>query len=109
LDRFLESRISGSPENEMLILTRPRFRVISRTKWEVNITRKYRVASSAMVLKTIGILSPHASDFIARTTITENARRSDPCAFSAESVFSNLNSRRFPRTIEEGDADSRDF
>jgi len=47
-------------------LTRPRIRVISSTKWEVNITRKYRVASSAMVPRMVGILSDDAFDRIAK-------------------------------------------
>ena len=57
-------------------LTRPRLRVITSTKWEENITRKYRVASFAMQLKMDGILSPCASNVIAKKMITENARKS---------------------------------
>ena len=45
-------------------LTRPRIRVISSTKWEVNITRKYRVASSAMVPRMVGILTDDAFDLM---------------------------------------------
>ena len=60
----------------MVALTRPRFKVISSTKWEVNITRKYRVASSAMAFKIVGTLSPRASDVAAMKMIKENARKS---------------------------------
>lgn len=74
----------------MALLTRPRFRVISRIKWEVNITRKYRVASSAMLLKIVGILVPCPSAFTAKKTITENARKSDSNILCAGSVPSDL-------------------
>ena len=57
-------------------LTRPRSRVISSTKWEVNMTRKYRIASSAIVPKRLGILSFFASDFEAKKTINVKARKS---------------------------------
>ena len=57
-------------------LTRPRVRVISSTKWELNITRKYRVASSAIVRRMFGILSVDAFDFAAKKMINENASKS---------------------------------
>ena len=57
-------------------LTRPRIRVISSTKWEVNITRKYHVASSTTILRMLGKLSFGASDLIAKKTINKNARES---------------------------------
>ena len=57
-------------------LTRPRFKVISTTKWELAITRKYRVASSAMVLRIVGTLSPRVPDFAAKKMIDSKARES---------------------------------
>lgn len=78
LDRFLDAPgVTGrSPNRRTTTLTRPRLKVISSTKWEVNITKKYRVASSAMVFKILGILSPDAFDRAATKMVNENARRS---------------------------------
>ena len=42
----------------------------------MNITKKYRVASSAMVSKMVGILRFEAFDFIAQNMVNENARES---------------------------------
>lgn len=56
----------GAVGKGAVALTRPRIRVISSTKWEVNITRKYHVASSAMVPKMVGILTDDAFDRIAK-------------------------------------------
>ena len=64
-------------ERETVALTRASPKVISSTKWEVNITKKYRVASSAMFFKMVGILSPLASDTAAKKIIDQNARKSD--------------------------------
>ena len=61
---------------EGVALTRPRVRVISSTKWELNITRKYHVASCAMVPKMVGPLRFDAFDFAAEKVINENARKS---------------------------------
>ena len=61
---------------EGVALTRPRVRVISSTKWELNITRKYHVASCAMVPKRVGPLRFNALDFAAEKVINENARKS---------------------------------
>lgn len=58
-------------------LTRPRFRVITRTKWEVNMTRKYSVASSAIVSERVENLNPGALNFLVRKIINENARVSE--------------------------------
>jgi len=58
-------------------LTRPTVRVISSTRWALNITRKYHVASSAMVPRMLGTLSSEAFDFAAKKVINENARKSD--------------------------------
>ena len=63
-------------QRETITLTRPRFRVISTTTWEVAITRKYRVASSAIVLKSVGTLRPFVPDLAAKKTINKNARES---------------------------------
>ena len=41
--------ISHHPEREAVALTRPKYRVIASTKWEVNITKKYSTASAAIV------------------------------------------------------------
>ena len=57
-------------------LTRPRVKVISSAKWEVNMTMKYHVASSAMVARMVGTLRSAAFDFTARKVINENARKS---------------------------------
>ena len=102
------SIISSYPGDEAFALTRPRFRVISRTKWEVNITRKYSVASSAMVFKIDGILSPCTSDLMAKKTINKNARRSGSFTF-LRSQRPKFRFRRYPLTVEEGDADSRNL
>ena len=58
-------------------LTRPRVRVITRTKWAVNMTKKYRAVSWAMVLKSPTTLRPDRFDFFAKYTINRNARESD--------------------------------
>ena len=46
--------------------TRAKSRVIASTKWDENITRKYRIASSAMVPKSVGTLSPADLDVLAK-------------------------------------------
>ena len=43
---------------------------------EVNIKRKYRVASSAIVLKTIEILNPALFDRAIKNRVNEKARKS---------------------------------
>ena len=58
-------------------LTRPIIRVIVSTKCEVKMTRKYRVASSAIVPKILGALKPGIFDFLAKKRINENASESD--------------------------------
>lgn len=68
-------------------LTRPRFMVISNTKWEVNMTRKYRVASSATTPKILGAPNVGILDRIAREIISENARKSGTYSFSRVSVI----------------------
>ena len=60
----------------VVALTLPRVRVISNTKWELNMTRKYHVASSAMVSRILGVLRFDTFDFAAKKVINENARRS---------------------------------
>ena len=74
LDRWLGTReleviIS---DRGMAILTRPSANVMVSTKCEVNMTKKYRVESFAMVL-TI----PGAVVFLVRKTISKNAKKSD--------------------------------
>ena len=61
---------------EGVALTRPRVKVNSSAKWEVNITMKYHVASSAMVARMVGILRSAALDLNAKKAINENARKS---------------------------------
>ena len=61
---------------EGVALTRPRVRVISSTKWELNITRKYHVASWAMAPRRVGPLIFDALDFPVKNMINENARKS---------------------------------
>jgi hypothetical protein len=51
-----------SGERGRIALTRPRARASSSTRWAVNMKRKYRVASSAMVLMITGSLSPSFFD-----------------------------------------------
>ena len=68
--------VSDPQLGEVAALTLPRSRVISSTKWEVNMIRKYHIASSAMVPRIVGILSFAASDLDAMKTINENARES---------------------------------
>ena len=61
---------------EGVALTRPRVKVISSTKWEVNIIRKYHVASSTMVARMVGTLRSAALDLVAKKATSENARKS---------------------------------
>lgn len=60
-----------------ITLARPRVRVITSTKWAVNMTRKYRTVSSAMVLKSPRTLNPDVLDLFAKKTIKDNATESD--------------------------------
>jgi len=60
---------------EGVVLTRPRVRAISNTKWELNMIRKYHVASSAMVLRMLGTPRCDTFDFT-KKVINENARKS---------------------------------
>ena len=80
MDRFLRrsaEHYSHGSDRGAVALTRPRFRVISSTKWEVNITKKYRVASSAIVLKIVGIWSPGVFVRLAKTMVNAKARKSE--------------------------------
>jgi hypothetical protein len=94
--------LSNHPGGEKIALTRPRFRVNTSTKWEVNITRKYHVASSAMLSKIVGTLSPGTLDFLAEKIINENARESDVYISSAASALPGPDPRRLRHTVEEG-------
>ena len=60
----------------MVALTRQRIRVISSTKCEVNITKKYRVASSKTVLNIPGTLGSSVFDRLAKKNVNKNARKS---------------------------------
>ena len=89
----------------VVVLTRPRVRVISNTKWEVNITRKYQVAPSAMILESTGSLSPCAFVFIAKNIIATNARES---IYTSSHKINRIQGRAkdqwFKRTKAERDA-----
>ena len=61
---------------EGVALTLPKIKVISSTKWELNMTRKYHVASWAMVPRIVGPLIFDVPDFAAKKVINENARKS---------------------------------
>ena len=74
---------------EVVGLTRPRVRVISSTKWELNITRKYHVASCAMVPRSVGPLIFDVPDFPVKNMINENARKSGVYISPQESVEMN--------------------
>lgn len=66
LEKYARDVLGCSPEERIVALTRPRFNVNTSTKWEVNITRKYHVASSAIVSKMVGTLRPGTLDFFAK-------------------------------------------
>jgi hypothetical protein len=68
--------LARDEERGKVALTRPSARVISSTKWEVNITRKYSVASSTMVAKIPVNSSPPIFDLLAKKRINKNARES---------------------------------
>ena len=78
--------IDRSSEREMVALTGPRFRVNTNARWALKITKKYLVASSAIVLKIVGILSARFSGFAARKMIEKNARESNYSRFLQVSV-----------------------
>ena len=67
----------------------------------MNITRKYRVASSAIVSRIEGILNLDDLDVIAKKIVNENARKSGLYASSAWLTPPVLNLRVL-HTIEEG-------
>ena len=67
-----------------VILTLPKDSAASSTKWEVNIKRKYRVASSAIVLKIAEVLSPAFFDRITKKMVNVKAKKSEVSAFSDE-------------------------
>jgi hypothetical protein len=64
-------------------LTRSRFKVISSTKCEVKITKKYRVASCVIVPRIVGTLIPGTFDRIAKYTVNANANASKVQTVSA--------------------------
>jgi len=68
--------IGGVESGGTATLTRPRVRVISSTKWEVNIIKKYKVESSAMVFRIFGSLPLVSFVVIAKKIINENASKS---------------------------------
>lgn len=89
LQRPLEKRtldVTGRRlERGTVALTRAKIRVIKSTKWAVNITKKYRVASFAMTCQRLRKLSPGVLESCARKMISENTRRSG--VYTAESVL----------------------
>jgi hypothetical protein len=68
-------------EREEVALTRPRIRFISSAKWEVNITRKYSVASFAMISQRFVNPSPGVLNLFAKKIINENASKSEVSIF----------------------------
>ena len=80
----------GGADIRMAALTRPSARVMVRTKWEVNITIKYRVASCAMIPRIPGTLNPGALDAAAMKIINENARESDSCVIRGISTAGGI-------------------
>ena len=78
-----------------MALTRPRSKVISSTKWEVKITRKYHTASSATVPIIVGILRLPAPHLNAKNVINENARKSGIYVTSGVSQYD----RHLARTL----------
>lgn len=81
LDCFLETYVGYRTtwdviNREETALTRPRVKVISSTKCEVKMTRKYSVASSMMVFK-MPVTSNPVFDLLARKMINKNVRESD--------------------------------
>ena len=94
MDRCLTTEIIGYHRGRKSdALTRPRFRVNTSTKCEENITRKYHVASSAILSKIVGTLSPGTFAFLAEKMISEKARESDVYALSAASALPGLDSK----------------
>ena len=65
-----------------VILTLPKDSAASSTKWEVNIKRKYRVASSAIVLRIAEVLSPAFFDRITKRMVNVKAKKSEVSTFS---------------------------
>ena len=79
-DRVLEKcaldDVEYGRKEEPIGLTRPKYRVIARTKWEVKMTMKYSIASTAIVSNMPRILCPEALDLVNKYIINENARKS---------------------------------
>ena len=73
-----ETRVEDhNPDGGTAILTRPSANVIVSTKFVVNMTKKYRVESVAMVPTIPGPLNPGAVIFFVTKTISRNAKKSD--------------------------------
>ena len=70
---------SVAPGRGTAVRTRPSVRVIASTKWEVNMTRKYHVASSAIFPKIVGKLTARTLDLAAAETMNRKARESGLC------------------------------
>ena len=71
-------------------------------KWEVNITRKYNVASIVITFKILGISSPCVFDAFAKNMINANVRNSGTCALLTGSVSSG-DKRWLQQTVDERD------
>lgn len=61
----------------------PKDSAASSTKWEVNMKRKYRAASSAIVFKITEVLSPVFLDRVTKKMVNEKAKKSAVSTFSA--------------------------
>lgn len=75
--RHILGVICRSPAEKTTVLTRANMRVVMITRWEVNITRKYHVASSTIVPRILETSSPCFFDVLAKKTIKENVRNSE--------------------------------
>lgn len=79
---------------EKVTLTRPRPMVISSTKWEVNMTKKYNAESSAMDFRMFGRLPLVFFITIVKKIINENAKKSGAYDGSVETNIVCSKSRR---------------
>ena len=69
--------VDHTPERRTVAsLTRPKDSTMASAKWEVNIKRKYRVASSAIVFNIAESLWPPFFDRDMKKMVNEKARKS---------------------------------
>jgi len=99
-----EKYVTGPGAGRSWIDGLPRFSVITKARWEENISRKYHVASSAMVSRMEATLRLSAFDFLAQEIISENARKSNKrevvvYAISRALCWTNIHRRYASRGI----------